>query len=127
MFGSLGDPRSRSEYGACSEGLPVARQIPARWHDMAVGLDAEYPEGALVTHILWQPSVDGGARYDYEISRTHLHGAEDRLKQSAPSLDVEALVADRISVERAGLGCSNVAEAYVIVGEYQLPVTNGVR
>ena len=121
--GSVGPCRSRSQYGAVLEELPVARQVPLGWRDVGVGLDHVSAQRLVA---LGHPAMGGGAGQDHVVTLADRQRTEHRLDGRGPGLDVDALVADRIAVERAGLAGSDVGDADVAVAEHEAPAGDEV-
>ena len=106
------------------EQLPVLGQVAARRVDVAVGLDGVDADRLVARR---HPAVDGRARDDHVVALVHVDVPELGLHGGRPGLDVAALVADGVLVERAGLGRRDIADPDVAVAKEQASVADGVE
>ncbi len=97
------------------EELPEARQVALGRVDVAVGLDGVEP-----ARLGGHPAVGGRARDHDVVAGAVGHDAEDGLDGAGAVLDVDALVADGVAVERRGVGAGeDVGDPDVVVAEDQ--------
>ena len=105
------------------EQLPVAREVALGRRDVAVGLDRVEPAG-----LRRQPAVGGGTGQQHVVTAPVGERPEDRLHGPTARLDVDALVTDRVAVERRGLGPGDhVGDADVVVGQDEPTAGDRVR
>ncbi len=98
------------------EQLAELGQVAAGRRDVAVRLDhVEAQRLARVGH----PAVRGGAGEQHVVTLPGGERAEDRLDGRAAGFDVDALVADRVAVQRRRPARDHVADAHVVVAEHQ--------
>ncbi len=105
------------------EQLPVAREVALRRRDVGVGLDRVQP-ARLSRH----PAVVGRARDQHVVLGPVGDRPEDRLDRARAGLDVDALVADGVAVERRRRRAGDdVADPDVVVAEHHPPALDGAR
>ena len=98
--------------------LPVARQVALGRGDVRVGLDRVEPQWLVAGR---QPAVRGRAGQQHVVALASVQRAEHGLHHGAAGLDVHALVADRVAVQRAGLPGHHVGDPHVGVAQHQPP------
>ena len=101
--------------------LPLARQVASRRPDVAGRLGHQRAQLALR-----YPSVGGRRGDDDVVAGSDRQAAEDGLYQGGAALDVHALVADRVAVQRGRLVGYRVGDPDVAVGQQVLATEHRV-
>ena len=83
--------------GGVLQELPVAREVPLGRGDVRVGLDHVAAQRLVAGG---QPAVRRGAGEEHVVALAGRERAEHRLDGGGAGLDVDALVADRVAVQR---------------------------
>ena len=110
--------------GRVLQELPEPGEVALGRRDVGVRLDCVEPKRFGPDR---HPAVGGGPGQQHVVALPGGERSEDGLDDRTAGLDVHALVADRVAVERARLPRDDVGDAHVGVAEHEPPPGHGVQ